>query len=390
MKLNRVLCAIITTTIIVVPTNVTATETVADAMNSGKFYSDFRLRHESVAQDNALKNASALTLRSRLGFNSANVNGFSATFEFEDSRVIYGQDNYAVPVTGFNTGEYSVIAGPETTEVDQMFIKYNTDNWSTKVGRQVLTMNNHRMVGHVGWRQDRQTFDGVSAAFKPADDLTVDVAYLTQRNRIFAETADLDSSDLLLNIGYKTDIASLKFYLVNLELNDVNNSENDTFGILLDGTADNIAYYAEFASQETANNAADYYNLILGTTIEGFSLKAGYEVLGSDNGSYGFSTPLATLHKFNGWADIFLGTPANGLADFSLKLGTKLGEGNFLAAYHYYEADIGGSDYGTELNLQWVVKFAGRYSMGVKAAFYSADGYSVDTDKIWVWFGASF
>ena len=390
MKLNRVLCAIIATSSIVVPSNVTATETIADAMNSGKFYSDFRLRYESVAQDNALKDASALTLRSRLGFNSGKINGFSATFEVEDSRIIYGQDDFAVPPAGFNTGEYSVIADPETTEVDQMFIKYDADDWSAKVGRQVLTMNNHRFVGHVGWRQDRQTFDGVSAAFKPADGLTVDVAYLTQRNRIFAEAADFDSKDFLLNVGYKTEIGTLKFYSVNLELDDFNNSENDTFGILVDGKADNISYYAEFATQETANNEADYYNLTVGTTIEGFSLKAGYEVLGSDNGSYGFSTPLATLHKFNGWADIFLGTPANGLADFSLKVGTKLGKGNFLAAYHSYEADFGGSDYGTELNFQWVTKFAENYSAGVKAAFYSSDGYAVDTDKIWFWLGASF
>ena len=28
-----------------------------------------------------------------------------------------------------------------------------------------------------------------------------------------------------------------------------------------------------------------------------------------------FKTPLATLHKFQGWADKFLGTPANGVKD---------------------------------------------------------------------------
>ena len=265
MKLNRILCAIIATTGIVVPATTHASETVADAMNAGKFYSDFRLRYESVAQDNALKDASALTLRSRLGFTSGEVDGFSATFEVEDSRIVFGQDEFSVPPAGFNTGEYSVIADPETTEVDQMFIKYASDDWSAKVGRQVLTLNNHRLVGHVGWRQDRQTFDGVSAAFKPADGLTVDVAFLSQRNRIFADAADLDSEDFLLNVGYKTDIGQLKFYSVNLELEDVNNSENDTFGVSLDGKVDSISYYAEFATQETANNDADYYNLIIGT-----------------------------------------------------------------------------------------------------------------------------
>jgi hypothetical protein len=33
---------------------------------------------------------------------------------------------------------------------------------SGKIGRQVITMDNHRFVGHVGWRQDRQTFDALT------------------------------------------------------------------------------------------------------------------------------------------------------------------------------------------------------------------------------------
>src|SRR5579863_6611342 len=37
------------------------------------------------------------------------------------------------------------------------------------------------------------------------------------------------------------------------------------------------------------------------------------------NGHAGFSTPLATTHLFDGWADMFLTTPANGLGNFYLK-----------------------------------------------------------------------
>jgi hypothetical protein len=33
----------------------------------------------------------------------------------------------------------------------------------------------------------------------------------------------------------------------------------------------------------------------------------------SGDGVIGFSTPLATLHKFQGWVDKFLTTPANGI-----------------------------------------------------------------------------
>ena len=39
------------------------------------------------------------------------------------------------------------------------------------------------------------------------------------------------------------------------------------------------------------------------------------------NGTIGFSTPLATLHIFQGWADVFLTTPTTGIEDFYVKAG---------------------------------------------------------------------
>src|SRR5690606_21190079 len=68
---------------------------------------------------------------------------------------------------------------------------------------------------------------------------------------------------------------------------------------------------------------AEYYNLEAGLGIKDVSLKAGYEELGSDSGIAAFQTPLATLHAFNGWADLFLTTPASGLRDYYAGAGYK-------------------------------------------------------------------
>ena len=48
-------------------------------------------------------------------------------------------------------------------------------------------------------------------------------------------------------------------------------------------------------------------------------------MLGSDGGVAAFQTPLATLHAFNGWADLFLTTPARGLRAWwaSVTFGTR-------------------------------------------------------------------
>ena len=126
-------------------------ESISEALSEGKVYGDFRLRFEGVEDDNpAASDATALTLRTKLGFNSGTINGFSTTLEFEDSRIVAGEGDYTVGPAGYNPGEYSVIADPETTELDQAFVKYAQGSFVAKLGRQVITYDGHRFVGHVG------------------------------------------------------------------------------------------------------------------------------------------------------------------------------------------------------------------------------------------------
>ncbi|RLU02357.1 MAG: hypothetical protein D9N11_09675, partial [Ketobacter sp.] len=134
---------------IAIPYNAMAADAFAEALTSGKASGDFRLRYESVEQDNTLKDAEALTLRSRVGYTTGAMSGFSAMIEFEDVRIVGGMDEYAPATPG-----YSIIGDPETTEVEQAHIKYSADWVTAKYGRQVFTLDNHRFVGHVGWRQD--------------------------------------------------------------------------------------------------------------------------------------------------------------------------------------------------------------------------------------------
>ena len=69
---------------------------IHSALSDSKAWADLNLRYEAVDQDNALEDASALTLRTRLGFSSGSVNGFSFTAEVEDSRIALGQDEFTV------------------------------------------------------------------------------------------------------------------------------------------------------------------------------------------------------------------------------------------------------------------------------------------------------
>ncbi len=377
-----------------------ASANITEAIINGKASADLNLRYELVEQDNALQDATALTLRTRLGYTTGSYNNFSAMVEMGDSRIVGGQDEYSVGPSGFKPGVYSVIADPETTELDQAFVKYEGESLTTKLGRQVITYDGHRFVGHVGWRQDRQTFDALKVDYSASKELRLSYSYLWKRNRIFAEAADIDSKDSLINASYKSGFWTVTGYGYLLEVDNNTNNSLDTFGISLKGSAgtDNkFNYTVEYATQTNESGATKYdtdYMFIEGSMgIAAVTASFGYEVLGSDNGASGFSTPLATLHKFNGFADMFLSTPAEGLVDVYASATTRLGGGKLVLVYHDYSADKQSSvvdDMGNEIDLVYAIKFSKNYSAGIKYASYSAGDINVDSDKLWVWSGLKF
>ncbi len=372
---------------------------IAEAVIDGKTKVNFNLRYEAVDQDNAKKDADALTLRTRLTYETGNVAGFSSLIEFEDSRNVLGVDGYNNTLGKNPT--YSVIADPETTELDQLLLQYKMSSFTAKVGRQVVTRGNHRFVGHVGWRQDRQTFDGVTFAYQPIEALSLEYGYITKRNRIFAEAKDIDSKDHLLNASYKTSIGKIAAYSYLLEVDNSTDNGLDTYGLSFNGATDvgeqKISYKLEYATQDsdsaTASYSTDYLVAELGTSFSGIGIKAGYELLGSDNGMIGFATPLATLHKFNGWTDQFLITPEEGLRDLYASIGGKLAGGKWAVIYHKFTADKASAtvdDLGDEINAVYTKSFTKNYSAGIKFASYSAGDVKADTDKIWLWGTAKF
>lgn len=406
-KVKQKILSAATITLSAIGAQVACADPVADALVDGKAYGDFRMRFEHVDQDNALKNANALTIRSRLGYKTGDISGFSAQLEFEDSRAVASVDDY-------NDGlgskpEYSTVADPETTEVDQALLQYQGHGLTSKLGRQVIKYDNVRFVGDVGWRQDRQTFDALSFDYKLLENLELKYAYLHKRNRIFAEDRDIDAKDHLINASYKTSMGKIAAYSYLLEEDETGDLAYDTYGISFNGALEmeNIQwlYAAEYAYQEKSENNTDdfdaeYLFLEAGIGIVGITAKVGYEVLGSDSGDYGFSTPLATLHKFNGWADQFLTTPDEGLVDMYASVSGQLLGGQWAVVYHDFSADEDSAisdDFGDEIDISYTMTFAKHYYAGVKYAAYSADDPAnngntnlVDTDKFWLWAGAKF
>ena len=124
-------------------------------------------------------------------------------------------------------------------------------------------------------------------------------------------------------------------------------------------------------------------------------LKGGYEVLGGDDGvgNRAFQTPLATKHAFQGWADVFLTTPADGIEDAYVGATVPLWGGQLQAWYHDFDAEQGSTSYGDEIDLSYghpIPAVPGLTAL-VKYASYDADTAvlrgnvaNVDTDKLWL------
>jgi len=363
---------------------------------------DLRLRYESVDQDSAADSADALTARLRAGFEVA-ADGFSFLAEGEGTLGLINDYNDTIPGNGVEP--FPVVADPENIELNRLQIGYKKGGYSLTVGRQRIILDNARFVGNVGWRQNEQTFDAVRGKAKIGP-VSLDATYSNSQRTIFGIDSPnefFDGDLVLLNAGVDLKPVKIKAFSYLIDYDTRLAFSSQTYGVLASASVPlgvaKLNVKASYANQSDyganpTDYSADYINVELGTGIAGFTLKGGYEELGTDGGVASFQTPLATLHAFNGWADVFLTTPAAGLRDYYVSLGKGFkmpGLPGLKASvtYHKFESDIGGLDYGTEWDASLGFK-VGPVGLLLKYANYDAEDFGTDTEKFWLQAAYSF
>ena len=383
---------------------VTQTAEAFTFFNHVKANGEIRPRYEFVNTNNAVKDASAFTNRLTLGVNADlfQVDGLSTYLEATN---VAGSGNYWDLSNGDigDKGVYNVVADPSQTRITQAYIDYAFGKTLVRAGRQGVNLDNQRFIGTVNWRQMPQTYDAAAVINNGVENLSLLAAYVWHVNTIFdADTVKpvgdgFDTGTVLFHASYKMmNALILTGYAYMIE------DTHDTYGIAATGKFAlgehaGLSYRAEYAKQKdpsfenlksgtTAD--ADYYNLEATLNMSGFLAGARYEVLGTGNGgNAAFSTPLATLHGQNGWADIFLGTPKDGLVDVNGMIGYKAKRfGVAKIVYHDFSSDKGNTNYGTETDVLYKNKISAVKGLSgmLKASFYNADAYKVDTTKYWV------
>lgn len=356
------------------------------AVTDGKAYGQVRPRYEFVDDEVLSDKAHAFTMRTRLGYKTAGWNRFSAVVEFEDVRA-FGSEKFNSTVNGHT--QYPVVLDPESTEVNQVFLAYSGLADSTlQLGRQYITFDNERWVGPVGWRQNSVTMDAFTVSNQSLPDTTIFYGYVDNVNRLFGEDhptfSDWDMNSHLVHVTYNgLAFAKIVGYGYFLDFQDpaFEALSTRTLGLRLDGShaisdTMKLLYTAEYADQTDYADGrpgdADYYWLTLGLGFKQFDVKLNQERL-SGNGTYSLSTPLATVHAQNGWADKFLANPVDGLIDTSVAASTAVAGVKLTAIYHDYQSDNSSYDYGDEWNLLAVKPVNKHLKVVAKYADYSAD-----------------
>lgn len=356
-----------------------------------------RLRYETVDQDGFAETADAVTYRFRAGFETGEIANTKFLIEFDHIQDLV--DDFNSTINGKTT--FPVVADPNVTELNRLQLT-NTSLPDTTVtlGRQRLILDDSRFVGNVGWRQNEQTFDGLRVQNTSIGELKIDVSYINQINRIFGDDSPIgiwEGDTFIVNASHPTPIGKVTGFAYLLDIDNAGGIfSSQTVGARLSGAQKlgdgKLSYVASYAQQnDYGASPFDYsadYILAEGTYAQnGLSAGIGYEVLGGDT-ERAFQTPLATLHKFQGWSDKFLATPTTGVEDLYVKAGYAPGNvgpfkgTKFLAVYHDFSAETGGGDYGSEINLLAAAKWK-KLGLTLKYADYNADEFATDTQKLW-------
>ena len=355
---------------------------------------NMRLRYENVDQDGLAETASALTLRTRFGFETPRRNGFSVLLEGENTAHLI--DDFADTVTP-NPG-YPVVADPEIAELNRAQISWRSETGvGVTLGRQWFVLGDQRFAGPVGFRQNSQSVDAIRITSGDSWPVTLDYTYIDRVHRIFGDDhplGELDSASHAGEARVDTPLGEVAAFALLLDFDNAPALSSQTLGLRLTGTHEAITYRFELANQSdygasTGDFDLTYLRAEADYRSGNLSIGGGIEVLGGD-GVQGFQTPLATLHKFQGAADVFLSTPAGGLRDLYVRGSWRFpdavpGPVSLGLAWHDFTSDDGDIDYGSELDLVAGLALSERLSAEAKAAVFDGDtGGPADRTKIWL------
>jgi hypothetical protein len=375
-----------------------------DQIMAGKPILDVRVRYEGVNQTKSAaitRTAEADTVRMHLGWETADWRGLKGLVEFETVQSI-GPDHFAVnvpgaatpPLNGASRSIYPLVNDPRVTELNRLQLNWTANaNLAFTIGRQRILIDDQRFVGNVGWRQDEQTFDAARADMSYGR-IKATYIYANRINRVLGDLRDWNSDSQLFNAVYSpAEELRLEGFVYALDFKNSAANSSITKGARVFGKAwlglYQVAYSATYARQSDYRHRTPAYDLDfvaadVAGTFDIYTLKLDYEQL-EGNGTRGFTTPLATTHAFQGWADAFVSPGGNksfvdGIKDTNLTFNAKpryrktyFFNPDIVVRYHDFIDYRTDASLGHEWDLQGTVSILPKVSLQLKYADFKRD-----------------
>jgi len=370
---------------------------------------DLRLRYQNLNRDNFGQDANALTLR------------FLGVFEvdiFDKTSFLAEIEAVTAPIDDYNDGTgdrplFPAIPDPEGIELNRLqIISEALPKTRLILGRQRLALDDWRFIGAFPFRQNSQTIEAVRIETTALGPGILDVGYFNKVRRPLGDdnvAGVFEGDSFYANYNSATPIGRVTafHYATELETGPIGArnqfGSSQTTGARILGRKDwndfGVVWEGSYAKQrDYAGNPNDFSiayglaELTLKPANWTFQFRA--EILGSDNGQ-SLQTPLASLHRFQGFADQFLRTPDDGVRDYSVLAKYNFGSfGPFsdistFARRHWFEADTDGRNYGQELDLSLRAKVK-KTGFALEYADYKSQGFSVDTKTLFLTTEISF
>jgi hypothetical protein len=351
----------------------------------------FAYEHSDL-DDNGTKAAHAVLTRTRLNYLTGTFRGFDAFIQAQYVGPI--NDHYSHQFGG--NVDYDTVADPEKFRLHQGYLAYSGYNSDIRLGAQEIILDDARFIGNVGWRLNAQSFNAVSIANQCVDNLTLYYAYADSINTIDGES-EHDRQYHLFNGEYKLNENNKLSGFAYLQRNDLAGSPDtvDTFGIRSWGKNNTLSHNIMAALQRDAIYAHAFGEVALSPINAGLGVEY---ISGGDDSRDRFQTLNGTGHKFNGWADQFLGTGGGlegGLIDAYAQLSAQACKKvKLVGVYHYFhtadETATGfDGEYGQEIDALAKYSVCKNFDLLAKAAYYvkgenNGDNFTNDETVFWL------
>ena len=377
---------------------------IADAFTGGTPSLELRPRFEFVDQ-HGKASSEAFTMRTLLGFATKPVDDLNATLQFINVADIAGTYNSLVN----GQTRFASIPDPDATNVNQAFASYTgVPNTTVTAGRQIISLDDVRFVGNVDFRQNMQTFDAVTVTSKPLPDTKIVAGYAWGLKDILnrhiptsiyiVEAYWMPLKEIQVDgfgYWYGNDAQTVIAGAAACGLTGSKACNSVTYGFRAHGDVAlpeslKLQYKVVYAKQSSYDDGshlidADFVQANGKIAWKDYYAGAEYMQMGSNgNGTYAFQTPLATKHAFNGWAEMFLTTPAKGLDTIDGFVGGTVYGVAAQVRYYRFRSDYRDLSYGDEWDYSVTYKFSDHVMGGFEYADYHPSGFGASTQAGWL------